>query len=114
MATREASLSDKRSVTAPVVALAAAIVVVLGLGSPAIAHETQTYPSAVCQSGELCLWPDYGRYLEYWSNFEGCVHSCHHATYSGSDGNFTGYYPWPTGNTMVLNNSVDIAKNNVV
>jgi hypothetical protein len=90
--------------------LFALTVFALMLAPVAVAHETESSPSAACQSGEVCLWPDYASYWQYYT-YQDCQYFCTHASYSGSDAAFTGYHPWWIGNTVYLNNNTEVMKN---
>ena len=104
------SKSAWRRVLAAVVGVTSmTAVTLLGLAGNASAGETQSYAGAICQSGEVCLFPTV---TDYWNYVGGCESTCNHATYWGNDGLFTGYYPWPLDSTVYLNNTVDVAKNN--
>lgn len=67
-------------------------VVAIGIVGGAVlasAHETQSTASAICQSGEVCFWPTQGSYNSYYGGDTNAAH----ATYSGTDWGYQGYYP---------------------
>ena len=89
------------------------VIGVLGAASFAVvattaeAHNSQPTPSAICQSGEICLWMTQQDYYDYSDD----PLDTYHATWSGSDSLYNNYYASPYPNTEYIANNSEVAVN---